>query len=289
MESKPQTDANSSPNSPEEPASFSASKASVYQGLGGKEAADQLVEQPLIEHLVELRRRLLWSVAVIVVLFLGLFYFAADLYHILAEPLLAALPDGSQMIATEVASPFLTPLKLAIFLAVFLAMPVLLHQLWAFIAPGLYLKEKRFTLPLLFSSIILFYSGVAFAYFLVFPVIFGFFTAVAPEGVQVMTDIQAYFSFVIKLFFGFGLVFEVPIATILLVATGLTTPAKLASLRPYIFVGAFVLGMLLTPPDILSQFMLAIPLWVLFEVGLLVSRLIVRQSKKTNKAQGGAK
>lgn len=245
--------------------------------MGQNNNPEELMEQPLIQHFVELRQRLLWSTLLIVVIFLGLFYFSADIYNLLAQPLLGVLPEGSQMIATEVASPFFTPLKLTIVASIFIAMPFLLHQAWAFISPGLYLKEKHFAIPLFISSVFLFYAGIAFAYFLVFPVIFAFFTSVAPEGVQVMTDIEQYFGFVIKLFFGFGLIFEIPIATFLLVASGLVSAEKLGSLRPYIFVGAFIVGMLLTPPDILSQIMLAVPMWMLFEIGLLLAKVVYRK------------
>ncbi|MDY7025799.1 MAG: twin-arginine translocase subunit TatC [Pseudomonadota bacterium] len=255
------------------PATSQATATESSSLLAVNDQESELAQQPIIAHLVELRQRTLRSVIVIISCFLGLFYFSSEIYHLLAQPLMATLPAGSQMIATEVASPFLTPLKLTIVAAVFLSVPYLLHQLWAFISPGLYLNEKRFAIPLLLSSILLFYAGIAFAYFLVFPVIFAFFTSVAPEGVQVMTDIQQYFSFVIKLFFAFGLIFEVPVATFLLVASGLASVEKLGKARPYIFVGAFVAGMLLTPPDLLSQFMLAIPMWLLFELGLLLAKL----------------
>ncbi len=234
-------------------------------------------EQPFISHLVEMRDRLLRAVLVVLLVFLGLFSFSNDLYSLLAAPLLAHLPDNASMIATEVASPFLTPLKLAFVAAVFLSMPVLLYQLWAFVAPGLYSTERKLVLPLLISSTLLFYAGMAFAYFVVFPLVFGFFTATAPEGVAVMTDIGKYLDFVLKLFFAFGLAFEVPIATILLVWTGFTTPASLAEKRPYIIVGAFIVGMLLTPPDIFSQTLLALPMWLLFEVGVIFSRRFVRK------------
>ncbi len=244
------------------------------------DAPDTDQEQPFISHLVEMRDRLLRAVLVVLLIFLGLFTFANDLYTLLAAPLLVHLPDNASMIATEVASPFLTPLKLAFVGAVFLAMPVILYQFWAFVAPGLYSSERRLVLPLLISSTLLFYAGMAFAYFVVFPLVFGFFTATAPEGVAVMTDIGKYLDFVLKLFFAFGIAFEVPIATILLVWTGFTTPASLAEKRPYIIVGAFIIGMLLTPPDIFSQTLLAVPMWILFEVGVLFSRRFVRKSEE---------
>jgi sec-independent protein translocase protein TatC len=233
-------------------------------GLGG--------EQPFMSHLVELRDRLLRMVIAIVVVFVVLFPFANEIYTFIAEPIRAQLPEGSQMIATQVASPFLTPFKLALVAAVFVAMPYLLYQFWAFVAPGLYTHEKRLALPLVSSSIVLFYLGMAFAYFVVFPLVFRFFTAVTPEGVAQMPDIAFYLEFVLKLFFAFGIAFEIPIATILLVAVGATTPKALAQKRPYVIVGVFVAGMLLTPPDVISQTLLAIPMWLLFEAGIFFSR-----------------
>lgn len=238
--------------------------------------ASQKTEQPLFSHLLELRDRLLKAVLVVLLLALGLFSFANDLYNLLAAPLLAHLPEGGTMIATEVAAPFLTPIKLVLVTAVFIAMPYLLYQLWGFIAPALYRQEKKLGLPLLLSSIILFYTGIAFAYFVVFPLVFGFFTAAAPEGVAVMTDISKYLDFVLKLFFAFGLAFEIPIATVLLIWTGLSTAESLSTKRPYVIVGAFVIGMMLTPPDIFSQTLLAIPMWFLFEVGLVASRILLK-------------
>ena len=239
-----------------------------------------LPEQPFLSHLVELRDRLMRMVLAVLVIFLGLFPFGNDIYIFIAEPLMKVLPEGTSMIATQVASPFLTPFKLALVTAVFVAMPYILHQFWGFIAPGLYQHEKRLAFPLLASSVLLFYLGAAFAYAVVFPLVFAFLTGVAPEGVAVMTDITHYLDFVLTLFFAFGLAFEVPIATIVLVMAGATTPEKLATKRPYVIVGAFVIGMLLTPPDIISQTLLALPMWVLFEVGLLLSRMIQRDRKK---------
>jgi sec-independent protein translocase protein TatC len=232
-------------------------------------------EQTFLEHLVELRSRLLKACAAVLVVLLVLLPFSRRLYSLLAEPLTAKLPAGSSMIAIDVASPFLTPFKLALLLALILAIPVVLYQLWAFVAPALYRHEKRLARPLLYTSVLLFYAGCAFAYFVVFPLVFGFFTSVAPEGVTVMTDISKYLDFVITLFLAFGITFEVPIATIILVATGITTVEKLSSLRGYIVVGAFALGMLLTPPDVISQTLLAIPMWLLFELGLLLSRILL--------------
>jgi sec-independent protein translocase protein TatC len=229
--------------------------------------------QTLVQHLAELRSRLIICVVTVLVGLLALYPFANELYHYLAQPLLRHLPEGGSMIATDVASPFLTPFKLALVAAVFITIPVLLYQIWAFVAPGLYKHEKRLVFPLLFMSVILFYLGAMFAYFVVFPLVFGFFTAVAPEGVAVMTDISRYLDFVLKLFFAFGVVFEVPVVTILLVRTGFTTPESLVQKRPYIIVAAFVVGMLLTPPDVFSQTLLAIPMWLLFELGVWLSRL----------------
>jgi sec-independent protein translocase protein TatC len=229
-----------------------------------------------MSHLVELRDRVVRMVIAVLVIFAGLFYWANDIYVYMAEPLTRHLPEGSNMIAIDVASPFLTPFKLVLMLSVFLAMPVILHQCWSFVAPGLYANEKRIAGPLLVSSILLFYAGVSFAYFVVFPLVFAFFTSIGPEMVNISTDIGRYLDFVLALFFGFGLAFEVPIATIILVAIGFTTPKKLGEKRPFVIVGAFIIGMLLTPPDIISQVLLALPIWVLFEGGLIASRIIFR-------------
>ena len=228
----------------------------------------------LMSHLVELRDRVVRMVVAVLAFFVCLFYWANDIYIYLAEPLTRHLPEGANMIAIDVASPFLTPFKLVLMLSVFLAMPVILHQCWSFVAPGLYANEKRLAGPLLVSSILLFYAGVAFAYYAVFPLVFGFFTSVGPEMVAISTDIGRYLDFVLALFFGFGLAFEVPIATIILVAIGFTTPKKLGEKRPYVIVGAFICGMLLTPPDVISQVLLAFPMWVLFEAGLIASKII---------------
>ena len=230
-----------------------------------------------MSHLFELRDRVVRMILAILVIFLGLFYWANDIYSYLAAPLTRHLPEGSQMIAIDVASPFLTPFKLVLMLSVFLAMPVILYQFWAFVAPGLYKNEKRLAGPLLVSSILLFYAGMAFAYYVVFPLVFGFFTSVGPEMVTISTDIGRYLDFVLALFFGFGIAFEVPIATIILVAIGLTTPAKLAEKRPYIIVTAFIAGMFLTPPDVISQVLLAIPIWILFEAGVIASAIIFKE------------
>ncbi len=233
-------------------------------------------EKPLISHLTELRDRLLRSVVAVLLVFAGLFYFSNDIYGFVAAPLQALLPENTSMIATDVASPFFAPFKLTMVVAILLAIPYVLFQLWAFIAPGLYRREKLLMLPLFLFSVILFYSGMAFAYFVVFPLVFGFFTSVGPENIAVMTDINSYLDFVLKLFFAFGLAFEIPIVAVLLILTGVTTPEKLAHKRPYIIVGCFVVGMLLTPPDVISQSLLAIPMWMLFESGVLLGRLVIR-------------
>lgn len=233
--------------------------------------ADLTQKDTFVSHLVELRDRILRSLLVCLALILVLVPFANDLYVFFAKPLMAALPEGTSMISTEPHGPFFVPLKLVISLAVILAMPYLLHQLWAFVAPGLYDNEKAIAIPLLVSSTLLFYLGILFAYFIVFPLVFAFFTSTAPEGVAVMTDINAYFSFCMKLFFAFGVSFEVPVATVIMVKMGITTPENLIQKRPYVIVGAFVVGMLMTPPDIFSQTLLALPVWVLFEVGVRLS------------------
>jgi sec-independent protein translocase protein TatC len=239
----------------------------------------------LLSHLVELRTRVLKMVVAVLVVFICLVPFADAIFTIVAEPLMARLPEGTSMIATQVASPFLTPFKLALAAAVFLAMPFLLYQAWAFVAPGLYKHERRLVMPLMASSIVLFYGGVAFAYFVVFPLMFGFFTAVAPSGVTVMTDIAAYLDFVLALFFAFGLAFEVPVATVLAVWAGFTTPEKLSKKRPYVLLGSFVLGMLLTPPDVISQTLLAVPVYLLFEVGIVFARVLVPGHKEVEAQQ----
>ena len=244
--------------------------------MSESETAEDSKSGSLMSHLFELRDRVVRMVLAVLVIFLGLFYWANDIYSYLAAPLTRHLPEGSTMIAIDVASPFLTPFKLVLMLSVFLAMPVILYQFWAFVAPGLYKNEKRIAGPLLVSSILLFYAGMAFAYYAVFPLVFGFFTSIGPEMVNISTDIGRYLDFVLALFFGFGIAFEVPIATIILVAIGFTTPAKLAKKRPYIIVGAFIGGMFLTPPDVISQVLLAIPIWLLFEAGVIASRIIFK-------------
>ncbi len=237
------------------------------------DANDQ--ELSFLEHLVELRSRLLKACSAVLLVLVILLPFSRKLYAMLAAPLTAVLPEGSSMIAIDVASPFLVPFKLCLLLALLLSIPVVLYQLWAFVAPALYKQEKRLARPLLYSAVFLFYAGCAFAYFLVFPLVFGFFTRVAPEGVTVMTDISKYLDFVITLFLAFGITFEVPIATIILVATGMTTIEQLKKARAYVLVGAFAMGMLLTPPDVISQTLLALPMWLLFEIGILMSQILL--------------
>lgn len=252
------------------------------------EPDDTGAELPFVSHLIELRDRLIRMLIAVAVAVGLLFPFANTIYRFVADPLLSALPAGNTMIATQVASPFLAPFKLALVAAVFVAMPYLLYQLWAFVAPGLYRHEKRLALPLLVSAIVLFYVGMAFAYFLVFPLIFAFFAATTPDGVAMMTDISSYLDFVLTLFFAFGVAFEVPVATVLLVAIGATTPEALAEKRPYIIVGAFVVGMFLTPPDVFSQTLLAVPMWLLFETGVLFARILVRERQAREAAEGPA-
>ena len=225
----------------------------------------------LFDHLLELRNRLLRSILGVLIIFCCLVYFAQDIYQYVAQPLLATMPEGSKMIATDVASPFFAPFKLTLVLSLFIAMPFVLYQIWSFVAPGLYSNEKRLIVPLMIGSTLLFYSGITFAYFIVFPVVFAFFASVAPEGVVIATDISSYLDFILKLFFAFGAAFEIPIAIILLCWTGVTTPDSLREKRAYVVVGAFVIGMLLTPPDIISQTMLAIPMLLLFEVGIIIA------------------
>lgn len=233
-------------------------------------------EQSLIDHLLELRSRVLKALVAVVLAVLVLAPFARSLYSIFSAPLIRHLPEGSSMIAIDVASPFFAPFKLVLILGLLLAMPVVLYQAWAFVAPGLYKHEQRLARPLLAASLILFYAGCAFAYFVVFPVIFAFFTAMAPDGVAVMTDINRYLDFILALFIAFGLAFQVPIATIVLVALGLTTPDSLARVRGYVVVGAFALAMLVTPPDMISQTLLAIPVLLLYELGIVMARVLVR-------------
>jgi sec-independent protein translocase protein TatC len=234
--------------------------------------------QPFMAHILELRNRLLRVFIAVLVIFAILFPFSEALYLYISEPLRDFLPSSSTMIATEVTSPFLTPFKLTLVSAMFVSMPYTLYQLWAFVAPALYQQEKKIAVPLFCASVILFYTGMAFAYYLVFPLVFMFFTSVAPEGISVMPDIRAYLDFVLKLFMAFGLSFQIPIAVVILSWVGTVNPNKLAQKRPYVFVLCFVIGMLLTPPDIISQALLAIPMWLLFEVGILFGRLVSNKS-----------
>lgn len=250
--------------------------------MSEEETTDQPL--PLVAHLTELRDRLLRALLSVLIVFICLFPFANDIYAFVSEPLRALLPEGATMIATEVASPFLTPFKLTLVAAIFIAIPYVLFQVWSFVAPGMYRHEKRFAVPLLASSVALFYAGAAFAYFVVFPLIFAFFTSVGPEGITIMTDINSYLNFVLKLFFAFGIAFEIPIAAVLMIWAGITTPEDLARKRPYIIVGCFVFGMLLTPPDIISQSLLAVPMWILFEFGVFFGRFVQKRSEEAEAA-----
>ncbi len=246
----------------------------THDNSDNRDTDQQDTAQPLVSHLKELRERLLRSILCVFMVFFALFYFANDIYTFVAEPLRKMLPAGATMIATDVTSPFLTPFKLTMVLAVFISVPYMLFEAWSFIAPGMYKHEKRIAVPLLISSILLFYGGIAFAYYVIFPVVFGFFTSIGPSDVAIMTDINLYLDFVLKLFFAFGVAFEIPIATILLIWSGITTVESLVEKRPYIIVGCFVIGMVLTPPDVVSQSLLAIPMWMLFEAGVFFGRFI---------------
>jgi sec-independent protein translocase protein TatC len=242
-------------------------------------------EQPLVSHLIELRDRVLRMVVVVLLIFLVLFPFANELYTAISGPIRETLPNGSTMISIKPIDPFLIPFKLSLQLAVFIAVPFILYQFWAFVAPGLYKHEKRLVMPLLVSSTLLFYVGMAFAYFVVFPLVFTFLAKIAPEVVAVMPDISSYLDFVITLFFAFGIAFEVPIAAIILVWMGVTTPEKLREKRPYVIVGAFVVGMFLTPPDFISQTLLAFPMWLLFELGVFFSKSFVPREEAPQEQQ----
>jgi sec-independent protein translocase protein TatC len=244
-----------------------------------KSPDNQQHAMPFIEHLIELRNRLLNIVVVVMLVFLALSPLANNLFTMLAEPLQRFLPAGTQMIAIDVASPFFTPFKLTLVLAIFIAIPHILHQFWSFIAPGLYKHEQSLILPLLVSSTLLFYLGMAFAYYVVFPLVFGFMVSMTPDGVAMMTDISRYLDFVLKMFFAFGIAFEVPVITVVFVWLEMITPEALASKRPHIIVGAFIIGMLMTPPDVISQTLLAIPMWLLFEIGLFFSRIALAKKK----------
>lgn len=243
---------------------------------------EDLAEGSLISHLVELRNRLLRAVIAVFVMFIPCAFFSNELFTLVAEPLIEKMPVGTSMIATSLVSPFLTPLKLALFVALFLAMPYVLYQAWAFVAPGLYKHEKRFAMPLLASSIVLFYCGAAFAYFVVFPLMFTFFTTATPAGVQMMTDMANYLDFVLLLFFAFGVAFEIPVATVLLAATGMVSVETMAKNRGYVLLGIFVVAAFLTPPDAISQTMMAVPMYALYEIGIVGSRVLVRQREKAS-------
>jgi len=243
---------------------------------------ESLVSPKLIAHLLELRRRLLHSVAALFIFFFCLFPFQNQVFEWVARPMLQRLPAGSSMIATGVASPFMTPMKLTLVVALFLAVPVFLYHLWRFISPALYKREQRMFLPLLASSVVLFYSGVAFAYFILFPVAFAFLTTAAPQGVKVMTDINAYLDFVLTIFFAFGVAFEVPVAIVLMVWAGFTSPGRLKRIRPYALVGAFFIGMLLAPPDVVSMTLLAVPIYLLYELGMVMAKLMVPGSREVD-------
>lgn len=245
---------------------------------------EDLAEGSLISHLIELRNRLLRAVIVVAVVFIPCAIFSNELFTLVATPLIERMPVGTSMIATSLVSPFLTPLKLSLFVALFLAMPYVLYQAWAFVAPGLYKHEKRFAVPLVASSIVLFYCGIAFAYFVVFPIMFAFFTSAAPVGVQMMTDISSYLDFVLLLFFAFGIAFEIPVATVLLAATGMVSVDAMGKNRGYVLIGIFIVAAFLTPPDAISQSFMAVPMYLLYEIGILGSRLLLRQRQKASEA-----
>ena len=247
-------------------------------------SAENEKELTLIDHLVELRDRILRSVVAIVVLFLALFYWANDIYNYVALPLIQALPEGSSMIAIDPTSPFFAPFKLTFYVAFLIAAPYILYQLWSFIAPGLYKNEKAVAIPLFISSVVLFYSGVAFARYILFGIVFGFFISVAPEGIQVAPDISSFLSFALTIFFAFGIAFEIPIAVFLCIWAGLAEPDSLSEKRPYVVVGCFIIAMLLTPPDPFTQSMLALPMWALFELGIFSGRLIRKRQVEDESA-----
>jgi len=245
---------------------------------------ESLAEGTLISHLLELRNRLLRSLLVVLVIFLPLVFFSNDLFTLIAQPLIDRLPEGSSVIATSVVAPFMTPLKLALVAALFVAMPYVLYQVWAFVAPGLYRHERRFALPLFLSSVVLFYVGVAFSYYVVFPLMFAFLTSTTPEGVRMMTDMSSYLDFVLLLFFAFGVAFEVPVAVVLLAATGLVKVESLRKHRGYVILGIFIVAAILTPPDAVSQSFMAVPMYVLYELGIVLAQYLVRR-RAEDKAQ----
>ena len=241
--------------------------------------------QTFVSHLIELRSRLIKAVVFVMVIVIVQLPFAGKIYTLMAKPVMAYLPEGSSMIATGVLSPFLTPFKMVFILGIIISMPFILYQIWAFVSPGLYKKEKRIARPLLFSSIFLFYLGCMFAYFVIFPILFQFIPAISPVGVNYMPDINSYLDIVVRLFFAFGLAFEMPIAVILMILMGVTTPEKLANSRPYVIVGVFVVGMILTPPDMISQTLMAIPMWLLFEVGIVMGRILKKRKTDENQSK----
>jgi sec-independent protein translocase protein TatC len=242
------------------------------------------VQETFLSHLIELRDRLIRSVIAIAVVFFGLVNWARDIYSLLAAPMLAALPQGGHMIVTDVAGAFFVPMKVTMMVAFLIALPYVLYQAWAFVAPGLYAREKKLVLPLVVASVLLFFIGMAFAYFVVFPIVFGFVNRFAPEGVAVMTDIDKYLSFVLSSFLAFGITFEVPVVVVILVRVGLVSVAKLREIRPYVIVGAFVVGAVFTPPDVMSQFLMAVPLWLLYELGVMVASVVTRKADADTKS-----
>jgi sec-independent protein translocase protein TatC len=246
------------------------------------EEPEQLAEGTLISHLLELRDRLIRAMVCVAVAFLPCMYYSSQIFTFMATPLREKLPKGTQLIATTVMSPFMTPFKLSLFAAVFLAMPFVIYQIWAFVAPGLYRHEKRFAVPLLVSAIVLFYCGVSFAYFLVFPVMFQFFAAATPHGVAMMTDIGAYLDFVLTMFLAFGAAFEVPVAVVLLVVTGIVRIEKLKEYRGYVLIGIFILAALLTPPDAISQSIMAVPMYLLYEGGIIMARILSKMRREAS-------
>jgi sec-independent protein translocase protein TatC len=246
----------------------------------GPREPESLAEGTLISHLLELRSRLLKAVVAVAIVFIPLAFFSNKLFTLIARPLMEKLPADTSLIATSVVSPFMTPLKLSLMAALFVAMPYVLYQVWAFVAPGLYRHEKRFALPLFLSSVVLFYGGVAFAYFIVFPLMFAVLTATAPEGVRMMTDMSSYLDFSLLLFFAFGIAFEMPVATVLLVASGLVSVEKLRKNRGYVLLGIFVVAAFLTPPDAISQSFMAVPMYVLYELGILLAVFLGRRGEQ---------
>jgi sec-independent protein translocase protein TatC len=245
---------------------------------------ESLAEGTLISHLLELRTRLLRAVVAVAICFTPLAFFSNQLFTLIAHPLIEKLPDGTSLIATSVVSPFMTPLKLSLVGAIFIAMPYILYQIWAFVAPGLYRHEKRFALPLFVSSVLLFYVGVAFAYFIVFPLMFQFLASTTPEGVRMMTDIASYLDFVLLLFLAFGIAFEMPVAVVLLVVTGMVKLETLTANRGYVILGIFIVAAFLTPPDAVSQSFMAVPMYLLYELGIVFARMVQRNRRSESPA-----